>query len=160
MATESSSAVAPKLQFTAGPDFGDGNFQPDDMVTIHNVSNIADGERAKIFAFDPEKSLYVVKDSNGGIWGLRAEKLKPQQVLDLDLAGETWQEVPDGVVVPAGADIKMDLTSQKKFARRIVADPASGGGVAETTTQSAQVSPSGQSSQTSSSSGSSVQVVK
>ena len=101
--------VAAALQTSGGVDFGDGAFAPDEMVTIHNVSNLEDGLTARIIAFDTDKGLYVVKDAAGSIWGLRSDKLRPLHVLDLDAAGETWQEVPTGVAVPAGVDVKMDL---------------------------------------------------
>ena len=114
-------AQQPKLQTEGGPSFGDGTFQPNDMVTIHNVSNLEDGLRAKIIAYDPaeDKQLYVVKDSAGSIWGLRTEKLKPMKVLELEELGDEWQEVPEGVVVPGGASIKMDLSTGRKLARRL-----------------------------------------
>jgi hypothetical protein len=40
--------AAPALQTAAGPEFGDGLYQPDDMVTIHAVSNLKEGLAAKI----------------------------------------------------------------------------------------------------------------
>ena len=52
--------TAPNLQTAAGENFGDGAFQPQDMVTIHNVSNLDDGLNAKVIAFDPDAQLYVV----------------------------------------------------------------------------------------------------
>ena len=112
-------ATTPDLQTTGGADFGDGTFQPNDMVTIHDVSNLEDGLRAKIIAYDPDKSLYVVKDSKGQIWGLRSEKLRAQRTLALDDVGGEWKLVPEGVVVPGGIEVTMDLQTGEKYARKM-----------------------------------------
>ncbi len=40
----------PALQTKAGPGFGTGEFQPDNNVTVHSVSNLAEGLRAKVRA--------------------------------------------------------------------------------------------------------------
>jgi hypothetical protein len=42
--------ASPTLQITGGPMFGDGTFQPSDMVTIHDVSNLPEGLGAKVIA--------------------------------------------------------------------------------------------------------------
>ena len=91
-------ATAPpaSLQTTGGTEFGDGAFQPGDMVTVHNVTNLPAGLRAKVVAFDVNKALYVVKDGKGDIWGLKREKLRAQQTLSLKNTGN-WTEVPEGV---------------------------------------------------------------
>ena len=109
--------AAPNLQTTAGPTFGDGTYQPNDMVTIHEVSNLEEGLRARVIAYDPDKSLYVVKDSKASIWGLRTEKLRPLQVLQVP-DNDEWIEVADGVVVPKGLEISIDLETGRKRARR------------------------------------------
>ena len=109
--------AAPNLQTTPGISFGDGAYQPNDMVTIHNVSNLEEGLSARIIAYDPDKSLYVVKDSKASVWGLRTEKLRPLQVLQVG-EGPEWVEVPDGVVVPKGLEISIDLDTGRKRARR------------------------------------------
>ena len=114
--------MAQELQLTGGADFGDGTYQPNDMVTIHNVSNLDDGAIAKVIGFDPAKELYVVKDAKAAIWGLATSKLKALQTLDLEHVGNEWQEVPEGVVVPGGAEIKMDLSTGRKLARRIATE--------------------------------------
>ena len=44
--------------------------------------------------------------------------------MTLEELGDEWQEVPEGVVVPGGASIKMDLSTGKKLARRMNADGA------------------------------------
>jgi hypothetical protein len=113
-------ASAPNLQTAGGPDFGDGQFQPDDMVTVHSVSNLEEGLTAKIIAFDPDATLYVVKDAAGNIWGLKAQKLRLLQTLKLDEGGNEWQRVTPGVVIPGGVEVKMDLSTGTKLARRVV----------------------------------------
>jgi hypothetical protein len=95
---------APRQQTAGGPEFGDGTFQPNDMVTIHDVSNLEEGLSAGIIAYDPDKGLYVVKDCRGSIWGLRKEKLRPQRVLELPEGDFDWHDVPDGVVVGVPQD--------------------------------------------------------
>lgn len=121
----------PRLQTAGGPSFGEGSFQPGDMVTIHNVTNLDDGLSAKVIAFDPDKNLYVVKDSMASIWGLRAEKLRPQKVLEMP-EGVEWHDVPDGTVVPKGLEIQVDLSTGRKRARRmpqaVTAEPATRSG--------------------------------
>ena len=114
--------AAPNLQTTAGPTFGDGTYQPNDMVTIHEVSNLEEGLRARVIAYDPDKSLYVVKDSKASIWGLRTEKLRPLQVLQVP-DNDEWIEVADGVVVPKGLEISIDLETGRKRARRAQPQP-------------------------------------
>jgi hypothetical protein len=110
---------APRLQTAGGPEFGDGTFQPNDMVTIHDVSNLEEGLSAGIIAYDPDKGLYVVKDCHGSIWGLRKEKLRPQRVLELPEGDFDWHDVPDGVVVPKGLEISVDMSTGRNRARRI-----------------------------------------
>ena len=44
------------------------------------MSNLAEAMRAKVIAYDPTASLYVVKDAEGKIWGVKSEKLRPQPV--------------------------------------------------------------------------------
>ena len=107
--TMAAAEAPPRLQTAGGPSFGEGSFQPGDMVTIHNVTNLDDGLSAKVIAFDPDKNLYVVKDSMASIWGLRAEKLRPQKVLEMP-EGVEWHDVPDGTVVPKGLRSK-DLST-------------------------------------------------
>lgn len=89
------------------------------MVTIHDVSNLEEGLSAGIIAYDPDKGLYVVKDCRGSIWGLRKEKLRPQRVLELPDGDFDWHEVPDGVVVPKGLEISVDMSTGRNRARRI-----------------------------------------
>jgi hypothetical protein len=108
------------LQTAGGPSFGDGLFQPQDHVTIHGVSNLPDGLRAKVFAYDPDAKLYVVKDANASIWGVRSEKLCPIQTLAIEEVGSEWQDVPEGVVVPRGLEIYMNLATGCKSVRRII----------------------------------------
>ena len=108
------------LQTAGGPSFGDGLFQPQDHVTIHGVSNLPDGLRAKVFAYDPDAKLYVVKDANASIWGVRSEKLCPIQTLAIEDVGNEWQDVPEGVVVPRGLEIYMNLATGRKSVRRII----------------------------------------
>ena len=102
---------APRLQTTAGPDFGDGAFQPQNMVTIHGVNNLQDGLRARVIAFDPAAALYVVKDPDGKIWGVDKSKLRPMQVLDLTTVGDEWADVPEGATLPAGVEVRMCMTT-------------------------------------------------
>ena len=110
-------ATPPVLLTDAGPSFGDGAFQPGDHVTIHGVNNLEEGLRAKVIAWAPADALYVVNDAAGNTWGLRAEKLQPMATLVLDPGG-TWSEVPMGVAVPAGAELRIDLGSAgKRYAR-------------------------------------------
>ena len=129
--TMAAAEAPPRLQTAGGPSFGEGSFQPGDMVTIHNVTNLDDGLSAKVIAFDPDKNLYVVKDSMASIWGLRAEKLRPQKVLEMP-EGVEWHEVPDGTVVPKGLEIQVDLSTGRKRARRmpqaVTAEPATRSG--------------------------------
>ena len=106
--------ATPALQTAAGADFGDGAYQPDDMVTIHGVSNLDDGLTARIIGYDPAAALYVVKDAGAKVWGLKAEKLRPLETLALT---NEWQAVPEGVAVPGGVEVKMDLSTGKKLAR-------------------------------------------
>ena len=66
-----------------------------------------------------------MKDSVASIWGLRVEKLRPLQTLPLDEVTNEWQSVPPGVVVPGGVEVRMDLGTGAKFARRLaLADDA------------------------------------
>ena len=69
-----------------------------------------------VFAWDAAASLYVAKDAAGGIWGLRAENLRAVELMEL---GDDWAAVPEGAVLPGGAEIRMDLQTGKKLARRI-----------------------------------------
>ena len=66
-------------------------------MTLHGVSNIEESMRAKVIAYDPTASLYVVKDAEGKIWGVKSEKLRPQPVLELT---SEWSDVPDGAMLP------------------------------------------------------------
>ena len=111
--------MAASLQTAGGPTFGDGAFQPNDNVTIHSVSNLAEGLCAKVIAYDAAACLYVVRDSTGAIWGLRREKLRAQQMLELSSVHDEWTAVPDGVVVPGGVDVRMDLQTGEKHARKL-----------------------------------------
>ena len=108
------------LQTEGGPAFGDGIFQPQDHVTIHGVSSLPEGLRAKVCAYDPDAKLYVVKDANASIWGVRSEKLCPIQTLAIEEVGNEWQDVPEGVVVPRGCEISMNLATGRKSVRRII----------------------------------------
>ena len=124
---KSGMSAAPVLLTEPGASFGDGTFQPGCHVTIHGVNNLEEGLRAKVFAWAPEQQLYVVKDAAGATWGLRAEKMRPLQTLELPPGGE-WCEVPEGVTVPGGAGLRVDLATGKSFARLLPAggQPASG----------------------------------
>ena len=106
--------ATPALQTVAGPEFGDGKFQPDDMVTVHGVSNLDDGLTAKIIGYDPAAALYVVKDAGANVWGIKPDKLRPLETLTLT---DEWQAVPEGVDVPGGVEVKMDLSTGKRLAR-------------------------------------------
>ena len=64
---------------------------------MHGVSNLAEALRAKVIAYDPTASLYVVKDAEGKIWGVKSEKLRPQPVLELT---SEWSDVSDGAMLP------------------------------------------------------------
>jgi hypothetical protein len=108
------------LQTAGGPSFGDGRFQPQDHVTIHGISNLPDGLRAKVFAYDPDAKLYVVKDAKASIWGVRSEKLCPIQTLAIEEVGNEWQDLPEGIVVPQGLEIYMNLATGRKSVRRII----------------------------------------
>ena len=115
------SAAVPELITDAGASFGDGAFQPGEHVTIHGVNNLEEGLRGKIIAWAPADALYVVKDANAGTWGLRGEKLRPMATLELDPGG-AWTEVPLGVAVPGGAELRMDLgAGGKRYARLLPA---------------------------------------
>ena len=107
-------SMPPVLQFEAGPSFGDGAYQPGAHVTIHSMNNLEEGLRAKVIGYDATAKLYIVKDAAGATWGLRAEKLRAMQTMDL---GEGWQEVPEGVTVPGGAQVRFELDTGKKLAR-------------------------------------------
>ena len=37
------------------------------MVSVHGVSNLEDGLRARVIAYDPKAALYVVKDATGQV---------------------------------------------------------------------------------------------
>jgi hypothetical protein len=89
-------------------------------VTIHGVSNLEEGLRAKVIAFDAAAQLYVVKDAEGKVWGLRAEKLRPLQVLELNGVGNEWTQVPPEATLPGGVEVKMDLETGARLARRLV----------------------------------------
>jgi hypothetical protein len=110
---------APNLQTAGGEGFGDGLFQPGDHVTIHAVSNLAEGLRAVVKAYETEAKLYVIKDATGSIWGLKSEKLRPMQTLSIEDIGTEWVEVAEGVVIPHGLEIAMDLATGRKRVRRI-----------------------------------------
>jgi len=47
------------------------------MVTIHGDGKLADGLSAKVIGYDKAANLYVVKDANAAIWGLKTERLQP-----------------------------------------------------------------------------------
>ena len=111
------------LQTEAGPDFGDGSYQPEDHVTIHGVNNLEEGLRAKVIAYDPAKSLYVVKDADAKIWGVGVEKLRAMRMLNLDeLSTSEWTRVRPGIVLPKGCDIRMDLETGERLVRKLVPD--------------------------------------
>lgn len=88
-------------------------------MTIHGVSNIEEGTRAKIIAFDPAAALYVVKDGAANIWGLKSAKLRPMQVLDLSNVGSDWTEVPIDATLPGGVEVQMNLATGSRLARRL-----------------------------------------
>ena len=64
---------------------------------MHGVSNLAEALRAKVIAYDPRAALYVVKDAEGKIWGVKSEKLRPLHVLGLS---SEWSDVPEGAMLP------------------------------------------------------------
>lgn len=120
-------ATAAALQTVGGDDFGDGSFQPHDLVTIHNVSNLDEGLNAKVIAYDNDKELYVVRalgNSNScpatkfmccdlcsalvSVYVLQVKDAganiwglraeKLRPLRVLEGVGEAWQDVPEGVV--------------------------------------------------------------
>lgn len=117
---------APNLQVTAGAGFGDGLFQLSDHVTITGVSNLPEGLRGVIKAYDPDAKLYVVKDANGSVWGLKPEKLKAMQSFSIEQIGFEWVDVPDGVVIPAGLEISMNMETGGRKVRRMHERPKVG----------------------------------
>jgi hypothetical protein len=92
------------------------------QVTIHGVSNLEEGLRAKVIAFDPAAALYVVKDAAGKVWGLRAEKLRPMKVLELSEVGDEWTHVPVDATLPGGVEVKINLETGIRLARRLHRD--------------------------------------
>lgn len=56
---------------------------------------------------------------------LEPEPVAPVAVLDVS---DEWQEVPEGVAVPAGCDIRMDMESNKTFARKLQQRPVADSG--------------------------------
>ena len=65
---------------------------------------------------NPAKLLYVVRDGAGNVWGLRPEKLRPMETMSV--SSEGWQEVAEGAKIPAGMEVKMDLTTGRKMVRQ------------------------------------------
>ncbi len=61
-----------------------------------------------------------MKDEEGKVWGLRAEKLRPLEVLDLSGVGNEWTPVPTEATLPGGVEVKMDLETGSRLARRLV----------------------------------------
>ena len=108
-------ARPPALQVAGGCDFGDGRFQPGDDVKVHGASNLAEGLRARIIAWDPAAALYVVRDADGQVWGLRSEKLQPLPVLEL---GTTWTQVHADAALPRGCEVRLDLATGARIARQ------------------------------------------
>ncbi len=108
-------ARPPALQVTGGCDFGDGRFQPGDNVTVYGASNLAEGLRARIIAWDPAAALYVVRDAGGQVWGLRSDKLRPLLVQELSTA---WAPVNANAALPRGCEVRLDLATGARMARQ------------------------------------------
>ena len=72
--------------------------------------------RAKVIGYDKAANLYVVKDANAAIWGLKTEKLRKVCMMELT---DTWQEVPEGAMVPSGVEVNMDLATGKRLVRKM-----------------------------------------
>ncbi len=105
----------PALQITGGGDFGDGKYKHGADVTVHGVSNVAEGLRARVIAWDPSASLYVVRDAGGQVWGLRAEKLRPLAVMELS---EDWKTAHAHEAIPLGAEVRLNLQTGARLVRQ------------------------------------------
>eukprot|EP00928_Gymnodinium_smaydae_P050397 TRINITY_DN33960_c0_g1_i1.p1 TRINITY_DN33960_c0_g1~~TRINITY_DN33960_c0_g1_i1.p1 ORF type:complete len:162 (-),score=15.79 TRINITY_DN33960_c0_g1_i1:430-915(-) len=89
-------------------------FKRGDMVVVSGVTNLPDNSVLKCVAFDSDKDLFVLRDGNGKIWGVTAEKLRPLEEITLT---DEWQVVPPGKSVPAGAEYRLDVKSGQNMAR-------------------------------------------
>eukprot|EP00392_Amoebophrya_sp_AT5.2_P000277 g277.t1 len=91
----------------------------DELVSVHKVGmcrlmGYVQQRKGTPVESGEDGGLYVVRDGKAKFWGVPLRSIETK--FEFELTAE-WQKVPEGMSIPAGAEVKLDLESRVPMAR-------------------------------------------